>query len=430
MSAALHRSATAYLASRVFHGIKFGLETSRALAAELGHPERAYPTLLVAGTNGKGSVVAYVDAVLRASGLRVGRYTSPHLVRVNERIGVGGREIAPAALDRALLRVRAAAERLVKRGAIPAHPTYFELLTLAALDHFRRARVDVAVLEVGLGGRLDATNISEPCVSAIVSIDRDHEVYLGTTLSSIAVEKAGVLRAGRAAVLGPMGREARLAIAVEARRVGARLVDAQDGVRVQDDADAVTITTPARRYPQVHPLPGAHQRANVVVALRLLEEARAAGVPVDLRVASQAIGTTRWPGRLQWIAGDPPLLLDGAHNPAGARALAAYLEGRRPFVLLFGAMVDKAVGGMAAALFPLAASVVLTRPPLERAAPPKAIARAAGLLAGRAHLEPSPGKALRLARALAHKTPGAPVVVAGSLYLVGEVLRLLMRSRK
>ncbi|HET7292020.1 MAG TPA: bifunctional folylpolyglutamate synthase/dihydrofolate synthase, partial [Vicinamibacteria bacterium] len=186
--------ARAYLASRILHGMKFGLETTRALAAELGHPERAYPTLLVAGTNGKGSVVAYVDAVLRASGLRVGRYTSPHLVRVNERVVVDGREIGDRALDRAIARVREAAKGLVRSGALRAHPTYFEVMTLAAFEHFRRAKVDVAVLEVGLGGRLDATNVSEPLVSAIVSLDRDHEQYLGTGLVSIAREKAGVMR--------------------------------------------------------------------------------------------------------------------------------------------------------------------------------------------------------------------------------------------
>ena len=428
-------AALRYLASRVRFGMKFGLETSRALAAELGHPERAYPTLLVAGTNGKGSVVAYVDAALRGSGLRVGRYTSPHLVRVHERIVVGGREITDAALARAVSRVRAAADRLVAAGRIPSHPTYFEVLTLAAFDHFRRSRVAVAVLEVGLGGRLDATNICEPLVSAIVSIDRDHEAYLGTTLSAIAREKAGVMRTGRAVVTGPLPPAALRLIRAEARRIGARLVEAHQGSRLRvagppaqgvPDEAPFAVATRHGRYADILALPGRHQRDNALVAIRLLEEARAAGLPVDLRRVPQAFRATAWPGRLQHLRGG--LLLDGAHNPAGARALAAYLRPRRPFVLVFGVMSDKAVGPMARALFPLAAEVILTLAPGRRAASPGSIAAVAGRHGRRAQLEPSLRRALRLARRLA--PPGAPIVVAGSLYLVGAVLALRSRSRK
>ncbi|HEX9185589.1 MAG TPA: bifunctional folylpolyglutamate synthase/dihydrofolate synthase, partial [Vicinamibacteria bacterium] len=212
-----------YLARRVRLGMKFGLETMRALVAEMGHPERAYPSLLVAGTNGKGSVAAYCDAALRASGLRTGRYTSPHLVRVNERITVDGREVTDRDLEIAVATVRAAAERLVRRGILEAHPTFFEVLTAAAFAHFRSRKVDVAVLEVGLGGRLDATNVAEPLASAIVSIDYDHEVYLGRTLDAIAREKAGVMREGRATVVGRLPVEARRALAERAHRLEAEL---------------------------------------------------------------------------------------------------------------------------------------------------------------------------------------------------------------
>ncbi len=419
----------AYLASRVRFGMKFGLGTSHALAESLGRPERAYATVLIAGTNGKGSVAAYVDAVLRASGLRVGRYTSPHLVRVHERIVVDGREIMGAALERAVSRVRSAAKRLVAARLIPAHPTYFEVLTLAAFDHFRRAHVDVAVLEVGLGGRLDATNISEPLVSAIVSIDRDHEAYLGTTLAAIAKEKAGVLRAGRPVVVGPLARPAALAVTREAQRLGARLVPARLGARASagdGDDGPFDVVTRRRRYAGIVALPGRHQRDNALVAIRVLEELRDAGVGVDLRTVPRALADTAWPGRLQRLPGD--LLLDGAHNPAGARALAIYLRPRRPFVLVFGAMSDKAVGAMARALFPLASHVILTRAPGRRAASPGQIAALAGIHGRRARLEPSLGRALRVARRLA--PPGAPVVVAGSLYLIGAVLALRSRSRK
>jgi dihydrofolate synthase / folylpolyglutamate synthase len=412
-------SAETYLDARARLGIKFGLETMRALVGELGHPQRSFTALTVAGTNGKGSVAAYVDAVLRAGGLAVGRYTSPHLVRVHERITALGREIDGADLEEAVGAVRRAAEALVAAGTLRDHPTYFEALTAAAFEHFRRKGVQVAVLEVGLGGRLDATNVCDPVASAIVSLDFDHQVYLGTSLAAIAREKAGVLRAGRATVLGPMAREAREAIAAQAAAVGARLVDAEDGARLQDGAGGVDMRTPLGLYRGLRPLPGAHQRTNLLVAVRLLEEARAAGVQVDLGGVADGVAATRWPGRLQHVAGDPPVLLDGAHNAAGARALASHLRGRGAVVLLFGAMADKDVEEMAGALFPLARSVVLTRVDMERAASPDELARRAGEHARDALREADIARAFDRARALAR--PDATVVVAGSLYLVGSV---------
>ena len=412
--------AEAYLAARARLGIKFGLETMRALLDALGRPERAFAALTVAGTNGKGSVAAYVDAALRASGIPCGRYTSPHLVRVHERIATAGRAIAAGDLERAVGAVRAAAERLVADGVLLDHATYFETLTAAALEHFRRSGVRAAVLEVGLGGRLDATNTCDPLASAIVSVDYDHQEFLGDTLGAIAHEKAGVLRPSRATVLGPMPAEARAAIAQDAGTAGARLVEAMDGVSVEIAGERVHVTTPAARYRGLRPLPGAHQRANLIVALRLIECAREAGLPVDLAAVPDGIAATRWPGRLQHVAGDPPLLLDGAHNAAGARALADYVRGRGEIVLLFGAMADKDVAAMTEALFPLARAVVLTRVEMERAASPDELARRAGGRAAGAVREPDIGAALQRARALAR--PDATVVVAGSLYLVGAVL--------
>ena len=421
-------AAAAYLAARTRFGIKFGLDTTRALLEELGHPEQACAALLVAGTNGKGSVVAYLDAALRASGLRVGRYVSPHLVSVHERIAVGGQDIAPAAFERAVRGVRLAAERLLRAGRIPGHPTYFEVLTVAAFSHFRAEAVQVAVLEVGMGGRLDATNAVEPAASAIVTLGFDHEAYLGDTLAAIAREKAGVLRAGRTTVLGRLPAEARDAIVAEAAERDAVLLEAAQGVTVRDTSDGIEIQTPQALYRGLRPLPGGHQRDNLVVALRLLETARAAGIRVALETVAAAIATTRWPGRLEWVAGDPPLLLDGAHNPMGAAVLAAHLRALGPFVLLFGAMADKDVGGMARALFPQAADIVLTRPPVSRAATPEEIAARVEGLAARAHLEANLRRALALARRLARGR--GPVVVAGSLYLVGAVLGTLRRPRK
>jgi dihydrofolate synthase/folylpolyglutamate synthase len=421
-------SARAYLDARAQFRIKFGLETITALLRVLGNPQGTYPTLLVAGTNGKGSVVAYADRALRASKLRVGRYISPHLVRVHERIVVDGREISERDLETALSFVRGVAESLLSAGTLPAQPTYFEVITAAAFVHFQRKAVDVAVLEVGMGGRLDATNVSQPLASAITTIDHDHEAYLGTTLDAIAREKAGVLRKDRTTILGPLAPEARSAISERAAAIGARLVDAFDGTEVREDPDGLEVRTPRGLYRGLRPLPGMHQRANVIVALRLLEEAKVGGIPVDLRVLPQAIEKTRWPGRLQWVPGHPPLLLDGAHNPAGARALAAYVAPHRPFVLLFGVMSDKDVAELAGILFPLAEAVVLTRPGVARAATPEEIAKRAGGLARGAHLEARSRKALALARRLAGKK--RLVVVAGSLYLVGEVLGALKSTRK
>ena len=414
-----------YLGSRARFGMKFGLETMRALMEALGHPESACPSLLVAGTNGKGSVVAVVDQALRDSGLSVGRYTSPHLVRLHERIAVDGRLITDAALARAVRRVREAAEALVRAGRIPAHPTHFEAVTAAAFLHFAARRVDVAVLEVGLGGRLDATNVCDPLASAIVTIARDHEAQLGRRLPAIAREKAGVLRRGRTCVLGALPASARRAIGEAARKAGARLRDAAREGEVVETPRGLTVRTAARTYRGLQPLPGAHQVGNLRVALALLEEAAAAGLPVRFSRVPDAVARTRWPGRLQALPGRPEVLLDGAHNPEGARALARHLAGGPPFVLVFGAMADKDVRAMARLLFPLAERVVLTSVAQDRAASPSALARMAGPVARGALVAATPAAALVRARALAGR--GGRVVVAGSLFLVGEVLALSRR---
>jgi dihydrofolate synthase/folylpolyglutamate synthase len=412
--------AAAYLASRTRFGIKFGLDTMRALMEALGHPELAFPTVLVAGTNGKGSVAAYADAGLRAAGLRAGRYTSPHLVRLNERITVGGEEIADEALEAAVDEVRRAARRLVRAGTLAVHPTFFEVVTAAAFLHFRARAVEAAVLEVGMGGRLDATNVSEPLASAIVTIGMDHERYLGATLAAIAGEKAGVLRPGRVTVLGAMPIEARIAIARVADRIGATCVDALEGAASERSTGGLRIRTPRGEH-VVSPLPGLHQEHNAVVALRLLEEAAAAGLRFDLARAAHGFADTRWPGRLQRIPGRPALLLDGAHNVSGAAALAAALRGEPPFVLVFGAMADKDVAAVGRQLFPLARAVVVTQAPGERAASPVDIVGRVGPVGPPVRREPGVGRALALAGQLAG--PDGLVVVAGSLYLVGDVLR-------
>jgi dihydrofolate synthase/folylpolyglutamate synthase len=397
----------------------------RALMRELGNPERAFPSVIVAGTNGKGSVSAYLDTALRGASFKVGRYTSPHLIDIRERITVSGRLIGRAEFDRLVLSVRAAAGRLRRRGTIEGHPNHFEILTAVAFLYFEQQQVDIAVLEVGLGGRLDATNVSSPLVSTIVSIDFDHEEYLGNTLASIAAEKAGVVRKNRAVVVGPMEEEARRKILAIARARGARVIPAFASVSVRRSGDEIRVRTPRGNYPHLHPLQGAHQRTNLVVAIRTLEALEASGLRMDLSPAVSAMSKADWPGRLERLPGRPGVLLDGAHNPAGARALAAYLkETHEPHVLVFGAMRDKHFEEMGRILFPLARRIVVTRIRMKRAATTSQLAEI-GKVTGQTIIEePSVRRALLRAASLARGRD--VVVVAGSLYLVGAARKILL----
>ncbi len=407
-------------------GQKFGLRTMRALVRELGHPERSFKSVLIAGTNGKGSVSAYLDEALRAASMKVGRYTSPHLIDIRERITVSGRNIGNADFERLVLEVRDHAERLIRRGAINAHPNHFEILTAVAFLYFQRSGVEIAVLEVGLGGRLDATNVASPLVSAIVSIDFDHEEHLGRTLSAIAREKAGVVRRNRTVLVGPMAREAEQAIIEVARIKHARHVPAFLGVIVRGVAEGLNVRTTLGRYASMRSLPGAHQRTNLVVAIRVLEALSVSGVEFDLGHAVAAMSRAIWPGRLERIEGRPPFLLDGAHNPAGARALAKHLkETQTPHILVFGAMRDKHVREMADELFPRARLVIATRVRMKRASKTGQIAEL-GLALGKRVIE-EPSISLALLRAARIARPDETVVVAGSLYLVGAVRQRLLK---
>lgn len=393
------------------HGVKLGLDGIRTLLALLDHPERAYPTVLVGGTNGKGSVSAMLDAIFGATGRRTGLYTSPHLVRPNERIRIAGEDVATPELHRLLEVVRARCEHGLAEGKLATHPSFFEVMTAAALCAFRDAGVDAAVLEVGLGGRLDATNATEPLVSVIVTVSLDHVDTLGTTLEAIAKEKAGIVRTGRPLVSGVVQRDVVAGLHARCEAIGATFVDA----RPTQLPSGVRLT-----------LAGDHQRGNARVAVATFEAfSREVGSPPDPRAVRHGLETVRWPGRLQLISGAPSILLDGAHNVAGAETLAAHLAlrgGPKP-VLLFAALTDKDVAGILGPLIPHVASVVATKPDVLRAAESgdlAAAARAFGLPAG---AETEPARALERARALAG--PGGVVLVAGSLYLVGAVVAVL-----
>jgi dihydrofolate synthase/folylpolyglutamate synthase len=403
-------------------GIKLGLEQIRSLVAALGHPDRAYPSIVVAGTNGKGSVTAIVERALRAAGCRTGRYTSPHLVHLEERFAIDGAPVPPATLDAVTARVLDAAR------ALPAPPSFFEATTAAALDLFRTAAVDVAVLEVGLGGRLDATNVVTPIAVAITAIDFDHEAYLGTTIEAIAGEKAGVIKPGVDVVLADNPPAVVDVVRRAAEEAGARLVLAGDDttLTIDDACDPaiITLITPVRTYAHLQlGLRGRHQAANAVTAIRLLETLAAgrARLPIGADAIRTGVEQVVWPGRLELFRqGGIDLLIDGAHNPAGARALAAHIAQvyGQPLPMVVGVMRDKNVDAIVAALAPAASRFFFTAPASPRAAVPaelvRAAARVAPLVAAAAIDRPM--DAVR--RASAH---GAPVVVAGSLYLAGEI---------
>jgi dihydrofolate synthase/folylpolyglutamate synthase len=412
------RPAVDFLFSLERFGMKFGLANITRLCAALGDPQDAFRSVIVAGTNGKGSVTAMVETALRAAGHRTARYTSPHLVRLEERFVIEGREVAPEVLEAAAARVREVAEALVASGGLAALPTFFECTTAIAFDLFRDARIDVAVLEVGLGGRLDATNIVSPIAAAIVSIDFDHEEQLGHTLTAIAAEKAGVVKPGIPVVCGPLP--------AEALDVIAKVCDEQRATLMRTDTDAALA---ARVASLPIALPGAHQKANAAVALRLLQAIdrdTARGLRVDDEAMRTGVTTAAWPGRLEtFIRNGCRVLLDAAHNPAGARALASYLRdtasGR--ITLVFGAMRDKAVREMLTSLAPVMASVVCTTAPSPRAMPADELAALAHSLDLRADAVADPVQAV--ARACAE---GRPVVVAGSIFLVGPVREWLARD--
>jgi dihydrofolate synthase / folylpolyglutamate synthase len=418
----------AYLLGLERLGIKFGLENIRTICRALGNPQDAYRSVIVAGTNGKGSVTAMVDAALGAAGIRSGRYTSPHLVRLEERFAIGGRSVASGDFGDAVALVRACVEESRVAGALSTEPTFFEVTTAVGFELFRRARVEIAVLEVGLGGRFDATNVASPVAGAITTIDLDHERFLGHTIPQIAFEKAGIVKPGMAVVVGETKPEAVEVIAARCRDRGARLVTAREGVSsrvaMDDGRLVVDLETPRRHYgPVTLGLRGRHQEDNAIVAVRLLEELEGIGLRVPAEAIVEGIGTRTWRGRLDLVevGGLRRVLFDAAHNPAGARVLAAYLEEvHAPGVpIVFGVMRDKDAAGMLAALLPWTTELILTEPPNPRAASLASLVHLARQLGRTDRVETDPSPRSALDRAWRH---GPTVAVAGSIFLVGDLL--------
>lgn len=392
-------------------GMKFGLENMAALTRALDEPQAAFDSVLIAGTNGKGSVTATVDTALRLGGYRSGRYTSPHLERLEERFVIDGDEVTASTMARSVGRVRSVVEALLADGTLQASPTFFEVTTAVAFDIFREAGVDIAVLEVGLGGRLDSTNVVTPIATAITTIAFDHQAQLGSTLTAIAREKAGIMRPGVPVVIGRLPAEAEAVVIETARRLDAPLIRAHD-----------VVSWPAGLHPA---LPGAHQVDNAIVTLALLEALADRGYPVPPERRRQAIETVRWPGRLERI--DLPgtrILLDAAHNPAGADALASYLRDAQwsNAVLVFGAMADKDARGMLTALAPAVARIICTTASTSRANDASALARIAAEVAGGDRVEAIADPLTAVARA---RELSGRVVIAGSMFLIGPLRGIL-----
>ena len=402
---------------------KLGLERMTALLERLDSPHLGRAWVHVAGTNGKGSSCAMIESGLRAAGLRTGLYTSPHLAEPTERIRMAGQPVSREQFAAAFEPVHQAAERLLAEGLLEAHPTYFETVTAMAFLLFRELGAEIGVLEVGLGGRLDATNVVTPRLAVITPIDFDHESFLGKSLESIAAEKAGILKRGVPAVFGAQRPEAQAAIEARAAELGIQpLRTSRWQVRdLELDRTGSRFLACGPQELRIDcPLAGEHQVENALIALTALE---ALGTPPEAIV--EGIRQTRWPGRLERVREAPEIILDGAHNPAGARALARYIErffaGRRVW-LIYGAMRDKAVAEMAGILFPLAQEVILTAPTQARAVRPEILAELAD--------HPRPRLAPRLADALEivrrEAAPEDAVFISGSLFLAGEARSLLV----
>lgn len=416
-------------------GQKFGLEAIRAILGALGDPHRDYPTAIVAGTNGKGSTAAMLTSILSAAGYRTGLYTSPHLIRVNERIRVDGRDIGDDAFATAFGDVCAAVEELIANGKIETRPSFFEYLTATGFLAFSRGQVDFAVLEVGMGGRLDATNVTEPRVAIITSIALDHQEFLGTTHAAIAAEKVGVIRSGRPVVSAAGHPEATRIIRERCAALGAPLMELAASSRITSLADRsgrfeFDWSFEGQTLHLTLALAGKFQVENAAAAATAARLLAKQGFAISDAEITQGIATTTWPGRLETICRRPLVLLDGGHNPAAAQAVAEYVREHlagRILRLVYASMRDKAVGEITPIFFPLAKEIYLTRPNLARAASAEEILAMAPVRSENLVVEPDPARAVE--RAVEASAPEDVVLVCGSLFLVGAVKKALAGGR-
>ncbi|MBI3803388.1 MAG: bifunctional folylpolyglutamate synthase/dihydrofolate synthase [Nitrospirae bacterium] len=409
-----------YLYRLQWHGIQPGLERMERLLSLLSHPEKQYRSVHIGGTNGKGSTAATVAEVLKRGGYRVGLYTSPHLIDFSERIRLSGKPIPAGEIVRltGLIRARIAQEA----PELQASLTFFEFTTVIAFLYFAEQKIDLAVVEVGLGGRFDATNLLAPMVSAITQIDLDHERYLGTTVLQIAAEKAGIIKLRTPLVTGAVQPEVLSLFEEEARSKEAPLIRVDREITVEGERPSRFIYRGVRERVVSSPLLGRHQIRNAAISIGVIEQLQKQGIAVPEEAILEGVRRVRWSGRLEMIRKEPLILLDGAHNPAGARALADFLSGVDPerrgrHWLIVGIMRDKNISEILSPLLPWADEIVLTRPEIERAAEPDLLI---------ASLPPSLHATIReqIPDAIAHVesllTPSDTLVITGSLYTVGE----------
>ena len=413
---------------------KFDLANITTLCERLGQPQREFQSVHVAGTNGKGSTAAMLDSILRAAGLRTGLYTSPHLERINERIRLDGREISDADFAGTFTRLHKVIEELLAAGKLAAHPTFFECVTALAFEFFAREGSQFAVCEVGMGGRLDATNILVPEVAVITQIDFDHENYLGHSIQEIAAEKAGIIKPGARVVSAAEHLIARVAIRRRVAEQSAFLVEIENEFYIENITThegcftftAVSNSSGASILLNV-PLPGRFQVRNALTALAAARMLAERGAPIDDDAIARGIASTVWPGRLERIAGKPEIYFDGAHNPSGAREIVVFWETHLPgrnIYLIYGALRDKAVDEIAGLLFPHAAAVILTSPAQSRAISASVLAEMTAHHARQLEVIPDPNLAFE--RALELASPDDVIFVTGSLYLVGDLRRYWM----
>jgi dihydrofolate synthase/folylpolyglutamate synthase len=399
-------------------GVKWGLERMQTMLAALGHPEQGCRFVHVAGTNGKGSTCAALANILVQAGHDTGLYTSPHLVEPTERIQVNGRAVSEDEFADAFEQVHRRAEDLLRKGALDAHPSYFETMTAMALLIFSK-RCEISVVETGLGGRLDATNVIMPELCVITPIAFDHEAYLGNTIEAIAGEKAGILKPGIPAVIARQWPAAQAVFVRRADELGAKIIRTEDVciTDVKVTARQSSFNLDGEAY--TCELAGRHQLENALAALLASREL---GIPVPAMQAGLA--NVSWPGRLEYVSSDPDIVLDGAHNPAGAAALAAYITefcAGRPVWLVYGAMRDKAIEEVTELLFPLANRLIVTAPDFPRALRPEAILRLT------AHPNAAIAVSMAAAVEMVRAAPAEAIIFfTGSLFLVGEARALLL----
>jgi len=410
-------------------GIKLGLDTVKIILSSFDNPHQKYPSLLVAGTNGKGSVCAMLAQILTSHHLRVGLYTSPHLVRVEERIRVSQTPIGRKDFCNLLTILKKRIEGLLDSKMLLSLPTYFELMTCLAFLYFERQKVDIAVLEVGMGGRFDATNVATPLVSVITTISRDHQEFLGSNLSQIAFEKAGIIKPGVPLICGVEKGRARVVIERRALEVGAPFygVFDEEGAFLAEKTSkgySFFYKSGGDTYLYSPSLQGEHQGRNAAVAIAAAEEISKRWKKLEKKKIIKGIENAKWEGRLETFSRKPLIILDGAHNEGGAKALRSYIRdlGPHPLILVFAIMKDKEIRKMVKILFPLASKIIVTCFPSSRAVSPEEIKAKAVEFEDCMILEPNVKKAFQMA--LSAASLHGCVLITGSLFLIGEIKKL------